>query len=103
MSDTPSEPVGAAPPPGPPPEAAGPAPGAPDATGAPPPRRRSDRLQLVAGLLGALVTLLASGGALAGGDHRRVVLLTFGAGLAMALFSAVKYRRAIRAPRPPAD
>jgi len=65
-------------------------------------RRRSDRLQLVAGLLGAAVTLLASGSALAGGDHRRVMLVTFGAGLAVGLVSVFKYRRATRAPRPPA-
>lgn len=64
--------------------------------------RRSERLQLWAGLLGAGVTLLASGGAIAAGDHRKVVLLAFGAGLAVAAVAIVKYLRATRAPRRPA-
>lgn len=74
------------------------------AASAPPSRaRRSERLQLLAGLLGAGVTLLASGGAIAGGDHRKVVLLAFGAGLAVGVVAIVKYLRATRAPRPLAD
>lgn len=62
--------------------------------------RPTERLQLVAGLLGAAATLLAGGSAIAAGDHRKVMLVTFAAGVALAAGAVVKYRRATRA-RPP--
>lgn len=63
-------------------------------------RRPSERVQLAAGLLGAAGTLVASGSAIAVGDHRKVILVTFGAGVAIAAASVFKYRRSIR-QRPP--